>query len=133
MSWGPAGSGETYGKDVVVLLLLQSLVAVVVEELVPGGALDGTQQQGQRAQAQRGHARGELPRVADHRGLLWWGVITGSEMELKTSRMFSPYLGWCPGGWSGGGVRRAEGGPQLLVAARLSCCVSASRRREQRA
>lgn len=61
---------EDRGHDIVVFFLAQSPVAVVVEEFIPGGPLDGTQDECEGARCQGCDAYCELPRVTG----CWWCV-----------------------------------------------------------
>lgn len=126
-----AVSGENCGNDLVVLLLVQPPMPIVVEELAPGRALNGTDHHCQRAQRQRGHARRELPAVAERGGLVWTDegeeTVSGSDPGSDLLRLFRSYLPrrrgswWCselPVAWA------AVGGRRLPLWSRLSSCGS---------
>lgn len=57
---------EDRGHDIIVFFLAQSPVAVVVEEFIPGGAFDGTEDECEGARRQGCDAYCELPRVTGY-------------------------------------------------------------------
>lgn len=91
------------GEDIVVFFLAQSPVAVVVEEFIPGGALDGTQDEREGARRQGCDAYCELPRVTGY----WWCVWRAENKEISLWKLEScsqmhapPFSCLC---WSGPG------------------------------